>query len=185
MPLILMALQPIIHGMRKQESGRIGKFAAFVWCIASLIPAAHAETFVIPADQTGHEATVKIPVGAITQLSARSAESLVGYADPGFESMRLRGDVLIGIAGRSAPIEIRADEIVLELTPDTVAERPKGGRDYAAAVRRPSRSAASMPGIDGVEVFVGNVVFDLQTAAGPVEIKAERVEQQSGAEPGA
>lgn len=163
----------------------MGKLGVILWCVASLIPAAHAETFLIPADKTGHEATVKIPVGAITQLSAKSAESLVGYADPGFESMRLRGDVLIGIAGRSAPIEIRADEIVLELTPDAVAEPPKAARGDAPAARRPSRSAASMPGSDGAQVFVGNVVFDLQTAAGPVEIKAERVEQQSSPEPGA
>jgi hypothetical protein len=179
-----MGLRLIIHH-REQEWERMGKFGSFLWCIASLIPAAHAETFLIPADKTGHEATVKIPVGAITQLSAKSAESLVGYADPGFESMRLRGDVLIGIAGRSAPIEIRADEIVLELTPDAVVVTPTAAHGVAPFTRKPSRSATSMPGTDGAQVFVGNVVFDLQTAAGPVEIKAERVEQQPGPEPGA
>lgn len=160
------------------------KFSVFLWCVASLIPAAHAETFVIPADNAGHEATVRIPVGALAQLSAKSAESLVGKADPGSESMRLRGDVLIDIAGGAAPIEIRAAEIVLELTPDAVGGRAARGRAGAAADARPSRSAASMPAGGGARVFVGNVVFDLQTAAGPVEIKAERVERQSGPEAG-
>jgi hypothetical protein len=160
------------------------KLGVFLWCAVSLAPVVHAETFVIPADKSGHEATVKIPAGAITQLSANSAESLVGYADPGFESMRLRGDVLISIAGSAQPIRIKADEIVLELTPDSVRDRPKGGR-HDAAVNGLLRSTTSMPGDDGTQVFVGNVVFDLQTAVGPVEIKAERVEHQPAAEAGA
>ena len=162
----------------------LGKFGVFLLCAVSMAPAVHAETFVIAADKSGHEATVKIPVGAITQLSADSAESLVGYADPGFESMRLRGDVLISIAGSSQPIQIKADEIVVELTPDSVQDPPKGGRHDAAA-NKLLRSTASMRGDGGAQVFVGNVVFDLQTAAGPVEIKAERVEHQLAAEAGA
>lgn len=162
----------------------MAKLGVFLWCVALLIPAAHAETFVIPADNTGHEATVRIPVGAIVQLSAKSAESLVGYADPRFESMRLRGDVLIDIVGGAAPIEIRADEIVLELTPDAVAGHPAGGHDDVVANDMTLRSTKSLPARAGTRVFVGNVVFDLHTAAGLVEIKAERVERQTGSEAG-
>ncbi len=160
------------------------KLGVFLFCAAAVIPAAHAETFVIAADKSGREATVKIPVGAITQLSAKSAESLAGDADPRFESMLLRGDVLISIAGSAQPIHIKADEIVLELTPDSVQDRPKGGR-YDAAANKLLRSTTSMPGDDGAQVFVGNVVFNLQTAVGPVEIKAEHVEHQLGSEAGA
>jgi hypothetical protein len=160
------------------------RFGVFLLCAASVIPAAHAETFVIAADKSGHEATVKIPVGAITQLSANSAESLAGYADPRFESMLLRGDVLISIAGSLQPIQIKADEIVLELTPDSVQDRPKGGRHDAAA-NKLLRFTTSIPGDDGAQVFVGNVVFNLQTAVGPVEIKAEHVEHQLGSKAGA
>ena len=61
--------------------------ALLLWAGAA-ISAARADTFVIQTDSPGHEATVRIPVGAITQLSADSAESLVENADPKIESMR-------------------------------------------------------------------------------------------------
>jgi hypothetical protein len=162
----------------------MGKLGVVLLCAATFVQAAQAETFVIEADKSGHEATVKIPVGAVTHLSANSAESLVDYADPRFESMRLSGDVLISIAGSSQPIEIKADEIVLELTPDTAQDRPKVSRHDDAATRL-LRSTKSAQGEDGAQVFVGNVVFNLQTAAGPVEIKADRVEHQLDSEAGA
>lgn len=146
-------------------------------CAASGVSAAQAETFVIRGEQPGHEATVKIPVGAITKLSANFAESLVGYADPQFEAMRLSGDVLISIAGSTQPIQIKADSIVLELTPDTAYGHPKSSRSDAAEYKL-LRSTATLPGDDDSQVFVGNVVFDLQTSAGPVEIKADRVEHR-------
>ena len=62
-------------------------------CAASGISAAQAETFVILGERPGHEATVKIPVGAVTKLSANFAQSLVGYGDPQFEAMRLSGEM--------------------------------------------------------------------------------------------
>lgn len=147
---------------------------------AAITGAAHAETFVIQAD-SGHEATVKIPVGAITQLSANFAESLVGDADPQIEAMHLSGDVSISIAGSQQPIQIKADNVVLELTADSAPGRQKISRS-AAATNQLLRST-TLAG-DDAQVFVGNVVFDLQTSSGPMQIKADRVEHQLRAEPG-
>jgi len=76
------------------------------------------ETFVIQAGQSGREATIKIPVGAVAAFSANVAEALVAYSGPQVEAMRLSGDVLISVVGASQPIQIRADEVVLELTVD-------------------------------------------------------------------
>ncbi|MDB6082392.1 MAG: hypothetical protein JWN43_273 [Gammaproteobacteria bacterium] len=155
----------------------IGKFGAAFLCIAAATSAARAETFVIRAEATGHEAIVKIPAAAVMKLSANSAESLVVATDPQFESMRLSGDVSICIAGSTQPIQIKADNLVLELTPDSTRDPPKSGRADAAA-NKFSRSTTMLPGDDNSQVFVGNVVFDLQTLAGPMQIKADRVEHQ-------
>ncbi len=152
-------------------------------CIASVM-AAQAETFVIEADKAGHEATIRIPVGAVTQLSANSCESLDGYGDPQFEAMRLSGDVLISIAGSEQPIQIKADKVVLELTPDFAPNHKKLNRAEAAQVKV-LRSSEALAGDEGSQVFVGNVVFDLQTTSGPMEIKADRVEHQVRTEAGA
>jgi hypothetical protein len=153
---------------------------ALLLCAASAYAgAAPAETFVIQSDKTGHEATVKIPVGAVTKLSANFAESLA-VTDPEFESMRLRGDVLISIAGSVRPIQIKADNIVLELTPDSTQYHPVSSRADSAANKL--TRATTLSGGDDSQVLVGNVVFDLQTAAGPMEIKADRVEHQLSSE---
>jgi hypothetical protein len=137
-----------------------------------------AETFLIPAVQPGgREAVIKVPVGAITQLSADFAESLANDADAQFESMRLKGGVLIAVAGSIQPIEIKADSVVLELTAD-------GGLDAVKAVRVSSaahevlRSTATVRVSEDAEMFVGNVVFDVQTPSGPMEITADRVEHR-------
>jgi hypothetical protein len=161
----------------------VNRVGIFILCAASTI-SAHAETFVIEADAAGHEATIKIPVGAVTKLSANFAESLVGYADPQIEAMRLRGDVLISIDGSNQPIQIKADKVVLELTPDSAPNRQKISRSDAAA-NKLLRSTTTLAGVDDSQVFVGNVVFDLQTSSGPMEIKADRVEHQLNSEAGA
>lgn len=148
---------------------------AIFLCAAATASVARAETFVIQAE-SGHEATVKIPAGAVMQLSANFAESLVA-ADPQFETMRLSGDVSICIAGSAQPIQIKADSVVLELTPDSTREFARSSRSDAAA-NKLLRSTAMLHGDDDSQVFVGNVVFDLQTSAGPMEIKAGRVEHQ-------
>jgi lipopolysaccharide export system protein LptA len=150
-------------------------------CVASLLSVANAETLVIHADNSGREATVKIPVGAVRKLSANSAQSLEGYADPQSETMRLSGDVLISIAGAEQPIQIRADTMVLELTPDAAPQRIAG--KAPAAIGRLSSKVMNVE--DGTQIFVGNVIFDLQTSSGPMQIRADRVEEQSGSEPGA
>jgi hypothetical protein len=143
-------------------------------CTTAMLSPAMAETFVIEADKAGHEATIKIPAGAVIRLSADRAESLEGYAGSQIEAMRLSGDVLIGIAGSRQPIEIKADSVVLELTADSAPIAPKHSRADSASHNRLRDS----------QVFVGNVVFDLQTASGLVEIKADRVEHQLTSEPG-
>ncbi len=145
-----------------------------VLCTTATLSPAMAETFVIEADKAGHEATIKIPAGAVTRLSAERAESLEDYAGSQIEAMRLSGDVLIGIAGSRQPIEIKADSVVLELTADSASAAPTHNRADSASRNRLRDS----------QVFVGNVVFDLQTASGPVEIKADRVEHQLTSDPG-
>ncbi len=139
---------------------------------------ARAETFVIPAGNPGgREATIKIPVGAITGLSADFAQPLSNDADPQVEAMRLTGDVFINVAGSNEPIEIKADRLVLELIPDADRDPPQRSRS-ASAAHQLRRSTATLPGGDDFQVFIGNVVFDLDTAAGPMEIQAERVEHR-------
>jgi lipopolysaccharide export system protein LptA len=153
-------------------------------CAASTLTTAYAETFVIEADASGHEATIRIPVGAVTKLSANSAESLEGYGDSQDETMRLSGDVLISIAGSQQPIEIKADKVLLELTADSIPHHEKGGR-AEAATHKLLRSTTTFSGAENSQVFVGNVVFDLQTSSGPMEIKADKVEHQLRTEAGA
>jgi len=148
-------------------------FISLLSTAATLSPAM-ADTFVIEADKAGHEATIKIPAGAVTRLSADRAESLDGYAGSQIEAMRLSGDVLIGIAGSRQPIEIKADSVVLELTADSAPGAAQHNRADSASHNRLRDS----------QVFVGNVVFDLQTASGPVEIKADRIEHQLTSKPG-
>jgi hypothetical protein len=154
------------------------KLGMIILCAASCFAAgAQAETFVIQAEKDGHEAVVKIPVSAVTKLSANFAESLTGYTDSPVEAMRLSGDVLINIAGSEQPIQIKADSVVLELTADLAPEQAKLGR-AAAASNKLLRSGSLFSKGDSGQVFVGNVVFDLQTNSGPMEIKADRVEHQ-------
>lgn len=160
-----------------------------VLCVGATLSCAHADTFVIEADQAGHEATIVIPAGAVTKLSADRAEPLEGYAGSQIEAMRLSGDVLIGIAGRSQPIEIKADNVVVELTADAAPglEKPgpekQGHTDPTANKVLRSTSTATSFG-DHFQLFVGNVVFDMQTASGPMEIKADRVQHQVNNRPG-
>ena len=159
----------------------IKKLGLIALCVATCFAAsAQAETFVIQGEKDGHEAVVKIPVSAVTKLSANFAESLTGltgYTDSPVESMRLTGDVLINIAGSDQPIEIKADSVVLELTADFAPEHVRSGR-AAAATNKLLRSSSMFSNGESGQVFVGNVVFDLQTNSGPMEIKADRVEHQ-------
>ena len=159
----------------------IKKLGMIILCAASCAAAgAQAETFVLQGEKNGHESVVKIPVSAVTKLSANFAESLTGltsYTDSPVESMRLRGDVLINIAGSDQTIEIKADSVVLELTADFTPEHVKSAR-AAAAANKLLRSGSLFSNGESGQVFVGNVVFDLQTNSGPMEIKADRVEHQ-------
>jgi hypothetical protein len=153
----------------------------FLLCAAAAAVSAPAqsETFVIQAGSSGREATIKIPVGAVATFSANSAQALVGYADPQVEVMRLSGDVLINVIGASQPIQIKADKIVLELTADEAPARAY----HAWFARRPSnqlRSQEIIVGSDDTQTFVGNVMFTVQTSAGAMQIKADRVEHKIG-----
>src|SRR3984893_5536726 len=105
----------------------VKNLCALLLCAAAAVPA-HAETFVIQGDSPGHEATIRIPVGAVKKLSADFAESLVGYGDPQFEAMRLSGDVLISISGTAQPIQIKAADFVLQLSPYSVLDTPTPGQ---------------------------------------------------------
>ncbi len=155
-------------------------------CAASTVAASQtqSETFVIQAGQSGREATIKIPVGAVAAFSANTAEALVAYAGPEVEAMRLSGDVLIRVVGASQPIQIKADDVVLELTADETPARAT--LDWL--LRRPTHRLQSIEVIvdgDDTRTFVGNVVFTVRTSAGAMQIRADRVEHTVGAAAGA
>jgi hypothetical protein len=132
-----------------------------------------SETFFIPANSSGSEATIKLPVGAVSSFSASYAEALTDYAGPEIEAMRLSGDVRIDVIGTGKPIRIKADRVVLELTADDIVQR-KGTLPLAGS--RQLRSRSVIEDGDATQTFVGNVVFTLQTASGALQIKADRVE---------
>jgi hypothetical protein len=131
------------------------------------------ETFFIPANSSGRDATITVPVGAISSFSATSAEALTDYAGPEIEAMRLSGDVRIDVIGTGQPIQIKADRVVLELTADDVMEL-KGSTTLAGS-RRLHSSRVIEDG-EATQTFVGNVVYTLQTSSGAMQIKADRVE---------
>ena len=138
-----------------------------------------AETFVIQASGDGREATVKIPVGAVSAFSADSAVALTDYADPQVEAMRLSGDVLIHVIGTPVPIQIRADHVVLELTADEAPAHPDGASLRAHPGQR-VQSAHVIVDDSQTQTFVGHVVLTEQTHSGAIEIKADRLERLTG-----
>jgi hypothetical protein len=141
------------------------------------------ETFVIHTGRDGRAATIKIPVGSVFAFSATGAEAL-NYGDSRVEAMRLSGNVRIDVlgparSGVTQPIRIRADNVVLELTPD---EAP-----YRLSLFRPVRSLRSNEIIvdaDDTQTFVGNVSFTVPTSAGSMQITADRIEHSTGASAG-
>jgi hypothetical protein len=138
-----------------------------------------AETFVIQASGDGPEATVKIPVGAVSAFSANSAVALTNYADPQVEAMRLSGDVRIHVIGSPVPIQIRADHVVLELTADEAPAHQDGASLRLHAGHR-VQSAHVIVDDSQTQTFVGHVVFTEQTPSGALEIKADRLERLTG-----
>lgn len=150
-------------------------FAALSLCAASAMGAgtSEPETFFIPANLTGPEATIKVPVGAISAFTASYAEALNDYAGPEVEAMRLSGDVRIDVIGTGRPIEIKADRVVLELTADEVA-----GHEAPLPLTGSRRFHSGSVIEDGAasQTFLGDVVFTVQTASGALQIKANRVE---------
>jgi len=131
------------------------------------------ETFFIPANSSGRDATITVPVGAVSSFSASSAEALTDYARPEVEAMRLSGDVRIDVIGSGQPIQIKADRVVLELTADDAVER-KGSTMLTGS--RQLHSTRVIEDGDATQTFLGNVVFTLQTSSGAMQIKADRVE---------
>jgi hypothetical protein len=170
------------HERVKQGSTKRQRVALCALLAAAAGGTAQAETFVLESVHAGHEATIKIPVGAVTKLSADHAESLQA-GNPQNETMRLHGDVLISVAGSLQPIEIKADSVVVELTADSVP--PVDKSRHAEATHKVLRSTDTPAGNVDSQVFSGNVVFDLQTPSGPMQIKADKVEHQLRAEEGA
>ncbi len=136
-----------------------------------------SETFVIQAGQDGREAIVKIPVGAVSTFSADRAVALTDYADPKVEAMRLCGDVRIDVIGAPAPIQIRADRIVLELTADQAPAHFMGLRVHSGHRVQSAQVIVDDP---QTQTFVGHVVFTEQTPSGALEIKADRLERLTG-----
>lgn len=142
-----------------------------------------AETYVIQASGDGMEATVKIPVGAVSAFSANNAVALTDYADPQVEAMRLSGDVRIHVIGTPTPIQIRAEHVVLELTPDEAPAHPESASLRAHPGQR-VQSAHVIVDDPQTQTFVGHVVFTEQTRSGALEIKADRLERLTGPFPG-
>jgi hypothetical protein len=148
---------------------------AVLLCAAAAAAAGNSEpeTFFIPANSSGSEATIKLPVGAVSSFSASNAEALTDYAGPEIEAMRLSGDVRIDVIGIGKPIQIKADRVVLELTADQAVQR-KGSLPLTGS--RQLHSSRVIEDGDATQTFVGNVVFTLQTASGALQIRADRLE---------
>jgi hypothetical protein len=134
-------------------------------CAALISTSAHAATFVIKADPWGHEAIITVPMGAVTNLSSNTAQTLTGYSNPEVEAMRLSGNVRIMVQGAKEPIQIKADRVLLELIPDVATDRRKSVL-YSTTV---------IDGGDNTQIFAGNVLFKIDTLSGPLQIKADRV----------
>ncbi len=164
--------------MTRVISSRVGY--ALLLCAASTFASDRIapETFFIPANFSGADATIKIPVGAVSSFSASNAEALTDFGGPEIEAMRLSGDVRIDVIGTGEPIEIKADRVVLELTADDVVGR-KGSLIFPGS--RQLRSSRIIVDDDATQTFVGNVIFTLQTASGAMQIRADRVERRAGA----
>jgi hypothetical protein len=146
-----------------------------ILCAASAMAAGKSEpeTFFIPANLSGSEATIKVPIGAVASFSASNAEALTDYGGPEVEAMRLSGDVRIDVMGTGEPIQIKADRVVLELTADDAVQR-KGSLPLTGS--RQLHSSRVIEGGDATQTFVGDVIFTLQTASGAMQIKADRME---------
>jgi hypothetical protein len=160
--------------------------AFFLTCALSAAQASETqpETFVIPASQNGREPTIKIPVGAVWSFSAKNAEPLLDFTGPQVEAMRLSGDVRIDVSGTPAPLQIKADNVLLELTAD---EAPANS-GHPLRFGHPARQLTSARVIveaDETQAFVGHVVFTLQTSSGALHIEADRVERVPGSPAGA
>jgi len=71
----------IIRPIMKRLMGPKAVYALLL-CAASAIAAGRSEpeTFFIPANSSGWEATIKLPVGAVSSFSATNAEALTDYA---------------------------------------------------------------------------------------------------------
>jgi lipopolysaccharide assembly outer membrane protein LptD (OstA) len=140
-----------------------------LFCAAFIATSAHAATFVIKADPSGHEAIITVPMGAVTNLSSNAAQTLAGYSNPKVEAMRLSGDVRIMVQGAKGPIQINADRVLLELIPDVAT-------DFQKSVLR---STTVTDGGDNTQIFAGNVLFKIGTLSGPLRIRADRVTYRS------
>lgn len=146
-------------------------------CTALAATSAQAATFVIRSDAAGHEATIKIPLGAVSDLSSDAAETLAGYANPQIEAMRLSGDVRIVVQGAKEPIQIRADKVLLELIPD---QAPNHRRKVVLPEDAMQTRSSTVRAADHhTRVFAGNVVFKIKTLSGPLQIRADRVTYRS------
>ena len=144
-------------------------------CAASAGAAGNSqpETFFIRANPAGREATIKVPVGAVSSFFATRAEALTDYAGPEIEAMRLSGDVRIDVIGTGEPIEIKADRVVLELTADDVVGRKSS---LPISGSRQLRSSRVIEDGGAMQTFLGDVVYTLQTASGAMQITADRVD---------
>jgi hypothetical protein len=158
------------------------KVASFIVLCAMAAAAAaeiQSETFVIPANRDGREATVKVPVGAVAAFSANRAVPLTDFSDPQVEAMRLSGDVLIHVTGSAVPIQIKADSVVLELTANDAPSKTDD-MPWHTRVSRQLRSTRVIVNGDENQTFVGDVEFTVPTPAGAMQIRADRVERVAG-----
>jgi len=98
--------------------------------------------------------------------------------------MRLSGDVRIDVSGTPAPLQIKADNVLLELTADATPATSGHPLRFVHPARQLT-SARVIIEADETQAFVGHVVFTLQTSSGSLQIKADRVERVPGSPAGA
>jgi hypothetical protein len=149
----------------------------FMLSCGLIAASANAETLFVQGGESGHEATVTIPrcPGCGTSAHSFSANT-VQYLerDEGAKivPVRLTGDVVIRLSSYRGPIEIRGDDIILNL----VKVDPS---DAAASALRPAHTEVKAKEMKFIaphtQLLRGDVMFYEVGADGSFRIEAAEV----------
>jgi lipopolysaccharide export system protein LptA len=155
------------------------KVAAAVLSAISIVAVAQAETLVIQEKTADHEATIRVPASAVSSVASNVSEPLPENANSRIEATRLVGNVLINLRGTDGPITIKADRVILELTPTLQTTMSQDGACAVCGNTKAHSKSDQVMKSDQINVnehsvsLVGNAVLNGETITGPFEIKAD------------